>query len=517
MPVIANMNHPETPPGMHSHSKAEIAAPASQPWASPKSTQTSHFLHLPREIRDVIIGELFFPGEKEPLKFDQNTLGLAATAVRQIFPYDRERKPNFDTTILRTCRQLQTEGEAILYGSSSWNLMYQDWSDNIKLSYEFLEKLPKRYRRLIRRVERKCYSETYDAKITLYDWKLFITFLAQECPNLHSLKLWGPGDRNEGPLWVKTCKRDAEWVQKILQIKTLLEFDIPVIRGGVIYKFPEFKDTFLPWLKSTLLHQPGGLSTSAPLQEVHRNAPFRVLDLPRAIRDRIYRFALLPPTRRIHPYIKSWYDQTTQNVLPLFLTCKQIHYESEAILFGEGIFTTPLRKYQIRLLKMLRVHTGITSGQDPSLLKEAPSGIHFSGRQVGLINHICIYLGSSKDSALLSFVARAMELQSIELVLEDHIVDEMNRQWNPNTRERWRGGFSDTFLRDIARIRTVNVEFSDKVVLDPACLEWFTQGLRRGSSGADDNAAMIWLHDTRDEIDGFDFDDWDESVGRIRE
>ncbi|MCJ1243767.1 hypothetical protein MMC30_000964 [Trapelia coarctata] len=488
---MVNLKYQETPPQVHGHEKAEIAVPTSQRWTSSKSPQTASFLHLPREIRDAIIGELFFPGEKEPVEFDQNTLGLATTAIRQIFPYDQERKPIFDTAIFRTCQQLQEEGEAVLYGSSSWNLMYQDWDDDVKLSYEFLEKLPKRCRRLIRRIERKCYSKPYSMKITLYDWKLFMTFLAQECPNLHSLKLWAPGDRNEGPPWVKTCRRDAEWVQAILHIKTLLEFDIPVIRGGVIYNHPEFKDGFLPWLKSALLHQPGVPSDSAPSQVVHQTPPFRLLDLPRAIRDRIYRFALLPPTRQIHPYIKSWYDQTTQNVLPLFLACKQIHRESESILFGQGIFTTPLRKYQVKLLKMFREHTGILPLQDPFPVREA-SGIHFSGRQVRLVKHVRVYIGSSKDSALLSFVARAMELESIELVLEDPIVKEMNRQWfAPDGREKWRGGFSDMFLRDIARIPTINAETSDTVVLDPACLEWFAQGLRREAlSGSGDNAEM---------------------------
>ena len=67
-----------------------------------------------------------------------------------------------------------------------------------------------------------------------------MTFLARECPNLHSLRLWGPGDRNEGPRWVETCNEDEEWVQAILQIQSLKYFDIPVIAGGNIYEYPKF-------------------------------------------------------------------------------------------------------------------------------------------------------------------------------------------------------------------------------------------------------------------------------------
>ena len=86
------------------------------------------FLNIPQEIRDQIIGEIFFPGEKEPESLEQNGLGLAPTAIRQIWPYDRDshRKPKFDVAIIRTCRQLQHEAEHILYGTSSFNLMYQD-------------------------------------------------------------------------------------------------------------------------------------------------------------------------------------------------------------------------------------------------------------------------------------------------------------------------------------------------------------------------------------------------------
>jgi len=523
MPAIANLNPPETPPPVHDHFVAGDAVCTSQPWASRKSRQTSPLLRLPRELRDAIIGELLFPGEREPEELDQNWLGLATTAVRQIFPYARDRDPKFDTAILRTCQQLQEEGEAILYGTSSWNLMYQDWDDDIKFSYEHFERLPKRLRRLIRRVERKCYSEPYAMSITLYDWKLFMTFLARECPNLHSLKLWGPGDRNEGPLWVKTCKRDAEWVQAILQIKTLLEFDIPVIRGGLIYDFPEFKDDFLPWLKSTLLRQTQLPPVSAPSQDVPPNSPFRILDLPRDIRDRIYRFALLSPSGYIHPYIKSWHDETTQNVLPLFLACQQIHRESESVFFGKGIFTAPTRKYEVSMLKMLRDNAGIVSMNQSHFLRVASPGTHFSGRQVRLIKHIRMGKGvlMHHDHALLSFVTRVMELDSLELFLEDGVVGQMNLEWTqhaPSERGKWRGGFSYNILRDIARIPTVNVETSDAVWLEPTCREWFTKGLRREAlSGNCNDPEMQWLHVTLSTTDRHEAYDWDGFESRARE
>ena len=515
---MMDLDYPEKHLSVHGPTGSDGAVSASQP---SKLSQSSPLLRLPREIRDTIIGELFFPGEKEPVEFDQNRLGLATTAVRQITPYDRDsdKKPKFETAILRTCRQLQVEGEVILYGKSSWNLMYQDWDDYTKLSYEFFEHLPKRLRRLIRRVERKCYSEPYRMTITLYDWKLFMTFLARECPNLRSLKLWGPGDRYEGPQWVRTCQKDAEWVKAILQIKTLQEFDMPVIQGGLIYNCPDFKDDFLPWLKSTLLQQPRLPPTPAPLQDVRPHAPFRLLDLPQDIRNRIYRFTLLPPTRRIHPYLKPWYDETTQNTIPLFLSCKQIHHESELILFGQGIFTAPIRKYQFALLKKLRDDAKLSSLNESLPDTAASLTKRFSSRQIRLIKHVSLDIGLFTKYPLLSYVARVMELDNLELVLEDPVVDEMNRQWRqlaPN-KGQWRGSLQDSLLRDVARIPTISVKASGTAVLDALCREWFTHGLRRESlSRTSNDPDMQWLHLARNSMDLYDFYDWDELQGPYR-
>ena len=55
-------------------------------------TTSCTLLELPREIRDHILGEVLFPGEKEPQDLTQNELGLGPTAVRQIHPYNTESR-----------------------------------------------------------------------------------------------------------------------------------------------------------------------------------------------------------------------------------------------------------------------------------------------------------------------------------------------------------------------------------------------------------------------------------------
>lgn len=395
-------------------------------------------LSIPVEIRDQIIGEVLFPCEEQPKRLIQNSWGTAFTAVRQIHPYDTDddKKPRFDVAVIRTCRQLQREAEAILYGSSSWNLMYQDWWDRSKVSYDFLEKLPSRLRRLIQRVERKCYSEPYWNTISLYDWKMFMTFLAQECPNLHSLRLWGPGDKSEGPAWVKTCDKSQEWVQAILQIHSLKHFDIPVIPGGVIYDYPEFRDDFLPWLQRRLT-----ITCSTPTATdtglYHPKAgTFPFLQLHRSIRNLIYRYALLPPSRRVHPYIKSWYDFTTRAVVPLFLTCKQMHGEAESVVYGQGVFTSPpLQKYEKRLCRWL-------GGR----LREPGTGL--SPRLLTLIKHLSFGWHKVGQHRFFSIIARSMQLEQLELVLSKHDVEYINGEWLHraiNPKALWRAGYSGDF------------------------------------------------------------------------
>ena len=450
------------------------------------ATDTCLLLKLPREVRDQILGEVFFPEEKEPKDLLQDVYGLGSTAVRQINPYndDEHKKPHFDISLITTCRQLQHEAEGILYGSSSWNLMYQDWRDTVKLSYEFFEKLPTRLRRLIRRVERKCYSAPYGATISLWDWKAFMTFLAQECPNLHSLRLWGPGDRNEGPPWVETCNRESEWVQAILQIRSLKYFDIPVITGGVIYEYPKFKNDFLPWLKASLVQvrEPQSLNRESHDSE----APFPFLKLDKSIRNRIYRHALLPPDRRLHPYLKSWYDKTTRNAIPLLLTSKQIHTEAETVLYGQAIFTSPcLAKYDRRLSRFL-------GGK----IRDPASGLH--PRLLRLIKNLSFGWSRVGSVRLFSIIGRSMQLDYLELILSDDNVGYINDEWlarSINPRALWRAGYASDFtMQAYARVPNLVIRTPPGSELEPECFEWWTHGLRKELLRPSGDPKLAWLH-----------------------
>lgn len=482
--------------------------------------QQVFLLDLPLELRNQIYGELFFPCEKEPPELIQDALGLARTAVRQIFPYDLSlrKKPRFDTAIIRTCKQIQDEAEEVLYGTSSFNLMYQDWSDKVKVSYEFLESLVPRNRKRIRRIERKCYSESYRDTISLTDWKLFMTFLSRECPNLISLKLWGPGDRYEAPQWIESCQREKEWVQAILQIKTLKHFDVPVIKGGIIYQYPEFTGDFLPWLKTTLL-QPAKDHPAAQLTQtdnVNRSPhqPFPLIWLPVAIRQRIYGHALLPPSKHVHPYIQPWYDQTTRNLIPLLRTCRQVREEVEEAFYSTAVFTSlePL-KYDTGLLHFFRGTHGYQYWR-----QNAPRTVkHHDGlplRLHGLIRHVRVENAWSIRFDLLHFLAQGIEsLQTLTLVLDNDSVDDLNalfeggmpRPWrypqhrssriSPG-RRRYSKFWSTKMLRQLARVPGVRIMIAEGRALHPDVRPYLETGLRN-----------IYLSKEIDELEDWIIDD----------
>lgn len=464
---------------------------------SPAPTDAFPLLDLPREIRDQILGEVLFPGEKQPNDIgEQDHLGLAPTAVRQIFPYDTNdnRKPRFDIAIIRTCTQLQHEAEWILYGTSSWNLMYQDWSDPVKLSYEFFANLPRRLRRLVQRVERKCYSRPYTESITLHDWTMFMIILARECPSLQSLKLWGPGDAREGPAWVETCGREEEWVHAILQIKTLKYFDIPVIRRGVIYQYPAFSDDFLPWLRTSLVEASQESSTSkksvSNSSKTSDAVPFPFLKLDRDIRERIYGHALLPPDKKIHPYIKSWYDLTTRNMIPLFLTSKQIYHEASHLFYTTAIFTSPIHKYNNPLLRFL-------AGKN--LTRQGPAGLPSYIRP--LIAHVSADPSILDDALFCPFLVFRMPDITLHLYISHP--DNLNLEWD-NTAPNSQTDFSFDYcgkpgMCRLARFQNVVVETPEGAPpIYAECLAWMTSGLREEFRYPSGNEQLRWVREGTD-------------------
>lgn len=335
------------------------------------------FLKLPLDIRNRVYELIFFAkGTKEPWglsqamnEFEARKLNWASTGLvgitgNQIHPYRRDSKhqPQYDLSVFRTNHQIQEEAERVFYGWSTFNLTGDAYAPGELPTFQFFETLPRRYRQLIRRVEIRCFyrsahrSQAGNVRLmSLFDWNAFMKFLALECSSLRSLVLWGFADGREGEDLERCCHMSSEWVRSMLQIKTLRSFDIRAIPRRKITEDQSCVPNVLQDLRS-LLYRQSNASTTLPAEGPIRTlgSAFPLMQLPCHIRKRVYRFALLPADKQLHPYLKSWYDVTTRQVVPLFLTCRQIQREAEAVLYGEGIFCAPAHKYDQPLSTFLR-------------------------------------------------------------------------------------------------------------------------------------------------------------------
>lgn len=364
--------------------------------------QQFRLLDLPREVRDRVYEFLFFAEEKsearglnqamsefELRKLNWASTGLVSSAANQIHPYRRDSKyqPHFDLCILRTNHQIQSEAERVFYGRSSFNLTGDAFAPGEVPTFHFFQSLPPRYRKLIRRVEIRCfYRAAHHSQVgnyrlmSLFDWNAFMKFLAVECPALRSLVLWGFADGVEGHDLERSCRVSTDWVQSILQIKTLRFFDIRAIPRRRITEDQSCVPEVLQELRKLLYKPSNALETvliGSPNPSLRSTFP--LMRLPLHVRQRIYRFALLPADKILHPYLKSWFDGTTQNIVPLFLTCHQIREEAEAVLYGEGRFQAPSYKYDQLLSTFLE-------NLSPRLLRQIKHRITYHQMVLPIIN-----------------------------------------------------------------------------------------------------------------------------------
>ena len=411
----------------------------------------------------------------------------AITAHRQIHPYrDRKHRDDRypDLSIFQTSRQIQAEAEPVFYGSASFNLM-GPWSNEHFQSFEFFQRLPQRYRKLIKHVEHyHCFVQCipqydftparYDRFIYIptnhFDWQLFMKFLAQECPNLQSLKLWVWTDRTETQELRRTTS-NIVWVQGILRLAHLTNlphFDMPAIKSTPtehpVEQTPSGDGGLLPSLRRRLLQvrlQASKKSASMALHDPHNrprfNAPFPFLKLPLSVRALVYRYVLLPPNNQIHPFIKSWHNISSRNVVALLSTCRFICQEAEDVLYGEAIFTVPggSSRYACGLRRFFetvgpRLRAKVRYVTIPSY------GFFFGTRS------LVHYLAENMDSTSLTYFVPEGEVQRINLYWRRAGHKMFDKDWR-----RWLGLFNN-----------LNIRTSGENELEPKLRRWLQRDLK---------------------------------------
>lgn len=312
-------------------------------------------LNLPFEIREQILGKLFFPNESYP-KVGLDHASEKPAIVRQIIlseeHYGHDRSSSFQTSVIRTCRQLQHEAENILYASSHWVFKVQSWRttyschDRLRRSRKRLEAVPKRLRGMIRWIDVR-YDLDSVPNFDCFEYTILMKLLTRECPGLQHLRLlvgqqWRPLHtqlESRSPRF-SGCSESAGSVQGHLQIKPRDSLDVDSL-SRTLNVYTDLDIDFRSCLQTCLTRSTVSRPISSSPATDRQGSSFAFLRLPKSVRDQVYRYAMIPSDGLIHPYLKPYFDDTTRDVLPLFLVSRQIHCEAEALLVKAAVFHSP--------------------------------------------------------------------------------------------------------------------------------------------------------------------------------
>ena len=316
------------------------------------------FLDLPRELRSRIYELLFFGCQNEqnlaltraePWQFREFHRPRIENArnINPVIPYIsstsfRYASSRIPVSIVMVNRQIQYEAEHTLYHRSTV-VFFDDWRH---FPYHFIERLPCRYREMIRNIEWRFFMGTGTARCRSskwndpFEWHISLLCLARTCPSLQSFRLWWINREETISMTLLPSQLDVRGSDAITRYREPSRGDMPLLwvddKGGwsEIQEFPtrleRLRDSFRDFRIEASKH---------PKRNSRTFQQFNLLELPPEVRKRVYRHLLLPPNSQIHPYHQAWYDMTTRNVIPLFRTCRQVYREARECFYTLAIFT----------------------------------------------------------------------------------------------------------------------------------------------------------------------------------
>ena len=336
------------------------------------------FLQLPRELGDSVYGYYFFSNPDRRIQAYRYG-DAAAWWDPSSYYYNGSRNPISPTYLLYTNHQILRESEEVIYGTATFCFVNENELPRSRKStrvapHKYLQNLCQRHRRMVRKVElpyfgkgyNNCKFESSTAHVLnkLQTWTASIIFLAGEC-HITELTLIGSRElcgrpthsdmTNTGRPGFETG-RDGDaivkgpWMQPLQQFKNLRK--IHIIGYG-----PKDVRQYIRRLPALTPELVTALDSNNPQQFP------KFLQLPSELRDQIYGLVMIPLDGTIHPYIRSWYDSATRNIVPLFLTCHQIHNEAQDMLYRSAIFASSVARYDARFLTFLKERSPATRQQ----------------------------------------------------------------------------------------------------------------------------------------------------------
>jgi hypothetical protein len=287
---------------------------------------------LPRETRDQIFADALFSFDNEILATGTIVVGIASHYV-------------FTAPIIQTCHQFHVECEALIFQKE-----FEYRPDGGELA-SFVYPLSQLHPRRMNLIRRLCITSVTGPTLKLCEWTSALRSVPKRFSSVNSLiieleasfiSLFHTTDLDNG---IHHLSRQP-WVITLLatppeiNLKLLFWHEHEDRTTSCTGKDLEtcFHDPLAKWLHDQV--ESRSQHTNTPPNVSSTPEPFNFLGLPSTFQRKIIESVILSPTKIIHPCLGPHFEQTSQSIIPLLLTCRHIHQLAEEVLYSEAIFTT---------------------------------------------------------------------------------------------------------------------------------------------------------------------------------
>ena len=164
-------------------------------------------------------------------------------------------------------------------------------------------------------------------------------------------------------------------------------------------------------LRQSLL-SPRRLLVGALQQNSASGLAFQLMSLPEKVRNLIFQHTLVPPSKHVHPYIKSWRDDITRNLTSVLAVSRQLRSEAEQAFYQNAIFSSPTPDFDIPLQKFF-------TNLPPHLR--------------AMIRHARISSQNLGCELFLHYMFKNLQLRTLTYIIPGNRVQHLNNSWPYDT------------------------------------------------------------------------------------